>query len=125
MKDLIIGLVCLGCSQTSPELLAALEQNTAAVKKLSEGSSATSEPQKSQAPSQPEHIIVDYQTVRVFYSPGRHPSAEKLETKVKALMKEGWQPLGGHVFETKGLYNYYQQTMVKYGQPKEKEDKAP
>ena len=117
----------MGCSQASPELLAALEQNTAAVKSLSERSSATSEPQQALAPSQPEHNIVDYQIVNTT-------SAKKLEAKVKGLMTEGWQPLGGHQFMVRWVghnanarikQNYYQQTMVRYGHPKEKEDKTP
>ena len=117
MKYLIIGLMCMGCSQTSPELLAALEQNTAAVKKLSA-------PAQTAATAEPENIIVDYQIVKTS-------SAEKLQGEVKTLMKEGWQPLGGHQYavrywrsmgsiKTRVHQNYYQQTMVKYGRPKEK-----
>ena len=65
---------------------------------------------------------MDYQIVKTS-------SAEKLEEKVKNLMKEGWQPLGGHQFMVRWngalqsahvTQNYYQQTMVKYGRPKEK-----
>ncbi len=42
-------------------------------------------------------------------------TAELLVAKVSGLMKEGWQPLGGHTgLVTRFGAGVYQQTMVKY-----------
>ena len=110
MKHLHIGLLFMGCAQDNSELATVLERNTEALKSVSV--------------SEPEQIVVDYQIVKTS-------NADKLQEEVTTLMKEGWQPLGGHQYAlwwTGGSHShkikakYYQQTMVKYGTPNENRD---
>ena len=92
----IIFMLLLGCADTTKieEKLSAIETKLAEKPK--------------------ERVIVDYKIVTHIQRGNQ--TTDKLSEEVKALMKEGWQPLGGvnYATTTNAEFRHYEQTMVKY-----------